>query len=102
MQDLLNKDGIGITFTASGGVILVKPDVYLGKIILEKDGYTAIPDREYKYGTVWEDECKLQGGFNDEYSAALYLVCVATTHSEYSDVEEDDVSKIKELIKSSC
>ena len=107
MQDLLNKDGIGIRFNYSGGVILVNDaddeddnEIYLGEINLEEDGsYTAIPDREYKYGTVWEDECKPQEGFLNAWYAALYLTSVAATHSEYSDVTDDNVSFIRKMIK---
>ena len=115
MQDLLNKDGIGIRFNYSGGVILILVNdaddeddeddeddnkIYLGKVNLEEDGsYTATPDREYKYGTVWEDECKPQEGFIHEHYAALYLTSVAATHSEYSNVTDDNVSFIRRLIK---
>ena len=107
MQDLLNKDGIGIRFNYSGGVILVNDaddeddnEIYLGEINLEEDGsYTAIPDREYKYGTVWRDECKPQEGFLNAWYAALYLTSVAATHSEYSDVTDDNVSFIRKMIK---
>ena len=109
MQDLLNKDGIGIRFNYSGGVILILVNdaddeddnkIYLGKVNLEEDGsYTATPDREYKYGTAWEDECKTQEGFIHEHYAALYLTSVAATHSEYSNVTDDNVSFIRRLIK---
>jgi hypothetical protein len=98
MQDLLNG-GIGIKFTTKGGVILVNEsdEIYLGKVSLEKDGsYTAIPG-EYKYGTVWE--CKPQEGFVNEHYAALYLTNIAATHSEYSNVCQDEARFIKWLIK---
>ena len=109
MQDLFNEDGIGIRFNRSGGVILIlvrggeyedEKEIYLGEVNVEEDGsYTAIPDREYKYGTVWKDECKPQEGFLNARYAALYLTSVAATHSEYSDVTDDNVSFIKGMIK---
>ena len=126
MQDLINEDGIGIRFDYSGGVILVlessdndddddndndddddndnddddDKEFYLGKVSLEKDGsYTATPYNEYKYGTVWEDECKPQEGFLNAWYAALYLTSVASIHCEYSSVTDDNVNFIKSLIR---
>ena len=109
MQDLFNEDGVGIRFNYSGGVVLVlessddddddDKEFYLGKVSLEKDGYTATPYNEYKYGTVWEDECKPQSGFMNEHYAALYLVSIASIHCEYSSVTDDNVNFIKSLIR---